>query len=147
MNEHNLVERVAAFIERFVFLKEKQIYRLIALWAIQTHFYKEFEYTGYLFAYSPEPQSGKSRLLEILDLLVANSSGLLHNPTDAILFRTADGSTQLLDEVDTWMNGDFLRGVLNAGFHRGGVVLRNEQQEGGKWKPVSFSVYAPRVMA
>jgi hypothetical protein len=147
MNEHNLVESVAAFIERFVFIKDKQIYQLIALWVIQTHFYKEFEYTGYIFAYSPEPQSGKSRLSEILDLLVANSSGLSHNPSDAILFRTADGKTQLLDEVDTWMNGDFLRGVLNAGFHRGGVVLRNEQQDGGKWNPVSFPVYAPRVMA
>src|SRR5215470_11846906 len=114
----NLVEGIAQFIERFVFIKDKPIYRLLALWVIQTHLYKDFEYTGYIFAYSPEPESGKSRLLEILDLLVANSSGLLYKPTDAILFRTADGMTQLLDEVDTWMNGDFLRGILNAGFHR-----------------------------
>lgn len=93
MSKTNLVDSIAAFIERFVFMKDKQVYRLLALWVIQTHLYKEFEYIGYIFAHSPEPESGKSRLLEILDLLVANSSGLLYKPTDAILFRTADGIT------------------------------------------------------
>ena len=147
MTELNLVEQIARFVERFVFIKDKAIYRLLALWVIQTYMYKEFEYTGYVFAYSPEPESGKSRLLEVLDLLVANSSGLLYDPTEAILFRTADGATQLLDEVDSWTNGEYLRGILNAGFHRGGAVPRNEQQRSGKWKPVSFPVYAPRAMA
>src|ERR1700675_1453963 len=147
MTATNLVDRIAQFIERFVFIKDKQIYRLLALWVIQTHFYKDFEYTGYIFAHSPEPGSGKSRLLEVLDLLVGKSSGLLYKPTDAILFRTADGVTQLLDEVDSWTNGDSLRGILNAGFHLGGIVQRNEQQRNGKWKPVSFPVYAPRAMA
>jgi uncharacterized protein DUF3631 len=147
MSEISLVDRIAKFIERFVFIKDKQIYRLLALWVIQTHCYKDFEYTGYLFAHSPEASSGKSRLLEVLDLLVANSSGLLHSPTEAILFRTADESTQLLDEVDTWTNRDFLRGILNAGFHRGGVVRRMDEPNGGGWKPVTFNVYGPRAMA
>ncbi len=147
MSEANLVSQIAQFIERFVFIKDKAIYRLLALWVIQTNFYRDFEYTGYIFAHSPEPESGKSRLLEVLDLLIANSSGLLYKPTDAILFRTADGMTQLLDEVDTWTNGDHLRGILNAGNHRGGVVKRNEQQKNGRWEPVSFPVYAPRAMA
>lgn len=147
MSELNLVERIAEFIKRFVFVKDPQIYRLLALWVIQTHFYKEFEYTGYIFAHSPEPESGKSRLLEILDLLVAGSSGLLYQPMDAILFRTADGKTQLLDEVDNWTNGESLRGILNAGFHRGGIVQRNEQQKSGKYKTVGFPVYGPRAMA
>jgi hypothetical protein len=147
MTETNLVDRIAKFIERFVFVKDPQIYHLLAWWVIQTHFYKDFEYTGYIFAHSPEPESGKSRLLEVLDLLVAKSSGLLYKPTDAILFRTADGTTQLLDEVDSWTNAEFLRGILNAGFHRGGVVLRNERQKDGKWNPISFPVFAPRAMA
>src|SRR5262249_23757987 len=111
-----------------------------------TYCYKEFEYTGYIFAHSTDPGSGKSRLLEILDLVVANSSGLLHQPTDAVLFRTADGKTQLLDEVDSWVNGERLRGILNAGFRSGGIVERNEENN-GKWTPIRFPVYAPRAMA
>ena len=147
MSEANPVEKIARFIKRFVFIKAEQIYLLLAHWVILTYFYKEFEYVGYIFAHSPEPESGKSRLLEVLDLLVANSSGLLYKPTDAILFRTADGMTQLLDEVDAWTNSEHLRGILNAGFHRGAIVQRNEQQKNGPWKPVSFPVYAPRAMA
>src|ERR1700680_2757982 len=146
-DSQSVADRIAAFIERFVFLRYRQIYRLLALWVIQTHTYKDFQYTGYIFAQSPEPGSGKTRLLEVLGLLVANSSGLLHKPTDAVLFRTADGATQLLDEVDTWTNGDYLRGILNAGFQRDGIVLRMEPLKDDKWKPVSFPVYAPRALA
>ena len=91
-----VVDQIARFIERFVFLTTKSLYRLLALWTISTHMQAEFEFTGYIFAYSPEPQSGKSRLLEILESLVAHPSGILISPSEAVLFRTAHGHTQLL---------------------------------------------------
>jgi len=94
----------------------------VALWVVSTYLHGEFEYTGYLFPYSAGPQSGKSRLLEVLDLLVLNSSGILISPTEAVLFHTASGGTQLLDEVDSWSDRDTLRSVLNAGFRRGNTV-------------------------
>lgn len=147
MSETNLVDRIAQFMERFVFLKDRQLYRFLALWVIQTYLHKQFEYMGYVFAHSPEPGSGKSRLLEVLDSIAANSTGPVINPTESILFRTADGKTQLLDEVDSWTNREFLRGVLNAGFHRGGIVLRNERGQNDKWDPVQFPVYGPRALA
>jgi hypothetical protein len=141
-----VVDRVANFMERFVFLKTKSNYKLLALWVIATHMYADFEYIGYIFACSPEPQSGKSRLLEILDLLVAHSSGILVSPSEAVLFRTAHGHTQLLDEVDGWTNREFLRSVLNAGFHRGATVKRVEKGANG-FEPRSFPVFAPRALA
>lgn len=141
-----IVDQIAHFIQRFVFLKTKSLYRLLALWTISTHMQAEFEFTGYIFAYSPEPQSGKSRLLEILELLVAHPSGILISPSEAVLFRTADGHTQLLDEVDGWTNREFLRSVLNAGFRRGATVKRVE--DGGSGYEVgSFPVFAPRALA
>jgi hypothetical protein len=141
-----VVDQIARFIERFVFLKTKSLYRLLALWTIETHMCAEFEYTGYIFAYSPEPQSGKSRLLEILELLVAHPSGILISPSEAVLFRTANEHTQLLDEVDGWTNREFLRSVLNAGFRRGATVKRVE--DGGNGYEVgSFPVFAPRALA
>ena len=108
--------------------------------------YSDFEYTGYIFACSPEPQSGKSRLLEVLELLVANPSGVLISPSEAILFRTAEGHTQLLDEVDGWTNKDELRNVLNAEFHRGATVQRMADSDTG-YEVRSFPVYAPRSLA
>lgn len=141
-----VVDQVAHFIERFVFLKTKSLYRLLALWTISTHVQDAFEFTGYIFAYSPEPQSGKSRLLEILDLLVAHPSGILISPSEAVLFRTANGHTQLLDEVDGWTNREVLRSVLNAGFRRGVMVKRVGDASSG-YEVAPFPVFAPRALA
>lgn len=144
----NILDRIAKFIERFVFLQQKELYYLIATWVLSTHLIEHFEYTGYLFAHSPEPQSGKSRLLEVLDLLVCNSSGVEVSPTEAVLFRTAEGTTQLLDEADGWQNGEMLRSVLNAGWRRGGTVSRCASPEkGGDYQAKKWPVFGPRAIA
>ena len=148
MSHANPVDQVRRFVERFVFFKNPQIYLLVTLWVMGTHLYKIVDYMGYLFAYSAQPQSGKSRLLEILDLLVAISSGLLIDPSEAVLFRTAAEGTQLLDEVDTWgKKAEYLRGILNAGFHCKGSVKRSEQLANGRFRIRTFPVYAPRALA
>jgi hypothetical protein len=143
----NVVDKVATFVKRFVFLKEPSLYRLLALWIIHTYLIDEFEYTGYVFAYSPEPESGKTRLLDVLHVLVHNSSGILASPTEAVLFRTAKDHTQLLDEADTWMNMQSIKGVLNAGSKRGGTVSRMDKLVNGGYKPAVHQVFAPRAIA
>jgi hypothetical protein len=144
----NLVDRIASFIERFVFLKDKALYRLLALWIIHTYLMDEFDHTGYVFAHSPEPESGKTRLLEILDVLVFGSSQILTSPTEAALFHTAKGRTQLLDEVDTWTNRDYLKGILNAGSRRGGVVVRMEKNNRqAQYKSQEFPVFGARALS
>ncbi|MDA2935490.1 hypothetical protein MYX82_14310 [Acidobacteria bacterium AH-259-D05] len=145
--EPTTIDRLAQFLERFVFFKDKSLYLLIALWVIATYKTQLFEYTGYLFAYSPETECGKSRLLEVLDQLVFNSSEILISPSTALLFRTAHGTTQILDEIDSWPNHDDLRGVLNAGFKKGAVVKRLHRDEKGEYQEVKFPVYAPRALA
>lgn len=145
--EPTIIDHVAQFVERFVFIRDKALYLLIALWVLATYLHEKFEYTGYLFAHSPEPQSGKSRLLEVLDLLVSKSSGVLVHPSSAVLFRTARGGTQLLDEVDSWPNLDELRGILNAGFKNGGSVPRMEKDDEGHYYVLHFIAYCPRALA
>ncbi|MCZ6769351.1 MAG: DUF3631 domain-containing protein [Acidobacteria bacterium] len=142
-----VIDQVAVFLERFVFLKNKSLYLLIALWVVATYLVETFDYIAYIFAYSAKPQSGKSRLLEVLDELVLNSSGVLISPTPAVLFRTAHHNTQLLDEVDTLQNVDDLRGMLNAGFRKGGTVPRMEQDGDGGFRVVYFPVFGPRAIA
>ena len=145
-SEPTTIDRLIKFLERFVFFKDKCLYLLIALWIVSTYKSHLFENTGYLFAYSPEPQCGKSRLLEVLDQLVFNSSGILISPSTAVLFRTAHRTTQILDEVDSWQNQDEVRGVLNAGFRKGAVVKRMQPDGEGGFNDVIFPVYAPRVV-
>jgi putative DNA primase/helicase len=146
-DQKTIIDSVADFVKRFVFLSDDSLYLLVASWIVATHLHKRFEYIGYLFLYSPERQSGKTTLLEILDLLVYQSSGLQVSPTEAVLFRTADGHTQLLDEVDSWKDRDYLRNVLNMGFKKGGMVTRFDKNPKAGLEARRFSVYGPRALA
>jgi hypothetical protein len=145
--ERTLDERVIGFVKRFVFMKSEGTYLLVALWIILTYLYDLFEYTGYLFIYSPEKECGKTRLLETLNLLVRNSTGINCSPTSAVVARTAKGNTQLLDEGDGWPDISGLQSILNAGFQRNGKVTRCQQDGSGPFKPTEISVYCPRAIA
>jgi hypothetical protein len=143
-----VVERIADFIKEYCVLPDERLYRLLALWIVQTHNYQEFEYTGYVYAHSPEHRSGKTILLQILDALVFNSSEVLTMPTEAVLFRTAHNATQILDELDEHLRLPYLTSILNAGFAKSGRVPRTgEPDKNGQRKIEYFPVYAPRALA
>jgi hypothetical protein len=91
-----------------------------------------WETTPRLALLSPEPQSGKTRAMEVSELLVPNAVETV-NMSSAYLFRRigADAGmpTLLMDEVDALFNGksqaaEEIRGLLNAGYRRGALVGR-----------------------
>jgi hypothetical protein len=147
LDDGTVIGALSKFVRRFVFLNDATYYKLIAAWIVATYLHKQFEYMGYLFVYSPERRSGKSTLLELLNLLVYQPTGLQVSPTEAVMFRTAEGHTHLLDEVDSWKNKDDLRDVLNAGYKKGAIVARCDKGKGGGFKPTPFPVFAPRALA
>ena len=84
--------------------------------------------TAYLAITSAEKQSGKTRLLEVLHLLVLKP-WFTGRVTAAVLVRKieAEAPALLLDETDAAFNSDplyaeALRGVLNSGYRFGGVA-------------------------
>jgi hypothetical protein len=96
---------------------------------------------GYLFIHSPEKRCGKTRLLEILHLLVCNSTGIDSSPTAAVVSR------QLLDEGDGWPELSGLRNILNAGFQRNAQTTRCQQDSLGSQVPKKLRLYCPRAIA
>ena len=74
-------------------------------------------------------ESGKTRLLEVLELLVREPLPTA-NISDAALFRVIDERqpTLLVDEVDAIFGRksprDELRGIINAGYRRGATTHR-----------------------
>jgi hypothetical protein len=94
------LEAVAKFVRRFVVLSDDRLAAL-ALYVVHTHGYEAAETTPYISATSAEKRSGKTRLLEVLELLVGNPLPTA-NISDAALFRAIAERkpTLLFDEVD-----------------------------------------------
>jgi hypothetical protein len=127
--DHSIVGEVEAFLRRYVvFASDAQVVAC-ALFVVHTHVIEAAEVTPYLAVTSAEKQSGKSRLLEVLDRLVRDSWKVV-SPSSAVLYRMIDQlkPTLLLDEVDTIFsqrgNYEDVRAVLNAGFRRGSSIPR-----------------------
>src|SRR5215217_1307213 len=146
-----LLVNLIGFIRRFVVLSEAQAL-LIALWIVHTHALDAADTTAYLNIWSAEKRSGKTRLLEVLFLLVARA-WLTGRVTSAVLVRKVAAETPalLLDESDAAFNGDreyaeTLRGVLNAGFRRGGVASLCVGQ-GANLTYEDFPVFSPKAIA
>ena len=126
------LDDVCAFLGRFVAYPSDHARVAHALWIAHTHLMDAWESTPRLAFLSPEPASGKTRALEISELLVPNPVEAI-NVTPAYLFRKvgADDAkpTILYDEIDTVFGpkakeNEEIRGLLNAGHRRGAVAGR-----------------------
>jgi Protein of unknown function (DUF3631) len=146
-----VLDGIVAFIRRFVALSDEQT-ALIGLWVVHTHAIDAADCTPYLHIKSAEKRSGKTRLLEIL-ALVAARSWLTGRTTAAVLARktAAESPTLLLDETDAAFRAgqeysETLRGILNAGYRRGGVTSLCVGQ-GANITYQDFAVFSPKAVA
>jgi hypothetical protein len=144
------LDDVAEFIRRFVVLTDDQA-TAVSLWVFHTYAIESAESTPYLSVTSALPRSGKSRLLEVFELLVRAPLPTA-NISDAALFRAIEKLTPtlLFDEVDAIFGAkardrEDLRGMLNAGYRRGAVARRM----GGANKTTleAFEVFCPKAFA
>src|SRR5262245_34407199 len=123
---------VYRFLGRFVSYPSEHAHIAHVLWIAHAHCMGAWESTPRLAALSPEPASGKTRLLEITTLLVPNPVEAI-NVSVAYLFRkvgSEDGPpTILFDEIDTVFGpkakeNEEIRALLNSGHRRGAVAGR-----------------------
>lgn len=148
-----LLDKVEAFHRRFNVFPTEAAYVAVALWDAHAHLLDCFDSTPRLAFLSPEPGSGKSRALEIVETLVPNAMATV-NASAAALFRSVaadDRPTVLFDEVDTVFGpkageNEELRGWLNAGHRRGGVTYRCVG-DGGNMTVVKFPSYCAVALA
>lgn len=150
-NGARVLEETVAFVRRFVGLTAAQA-TVVALWVVHTHALDAAETTPYLAVTSAEKQSGKTRLLEVLRLLVVRP-WLTGRVTPAVLVRKVDvdAPTLLLDETDAAFNSDreyaeSLRGILNTGYRRGAVASLCVGK-GADIQPKDFGTFCPKVLA
>jgi hypothetical protein len=127
-----LLADVYEFTGKFIAYPSDEAHVAHVLWIVHTHLMEAWESTPRLAFLSPEPASGKTRALEISELLVPNPVEAI-NVTPAYLFRKvgADDAkpTILYDEIETVFGpkakeNEEIRGLLNAGHRRGAVAGR-----------------------
>ena len=147
-----LLNDVRAFIRRFCVFPDDHCLNAVTLWAAHAHMVEHFYSTPRLAMLSPEPSSGKTRVLDVLDLLVPEPM-YVFNASPAAIFRTLDSRqiTLLFDEVDTiWSkkgrndNNEELRALLNAGYKRGAKIPRCT---GPKFEVTDFNVFSAVAVA
>ncbi|MCQ4080768.1 DUF3631 domain-containing protein [Streptomyces sp. RB6PN25] len=128
----SLLDEVEAFHRRFNIFPQEAAYVAVTLWDAHAHLIDAFDGTARLAFLSPEPGSGKSRALEIVETLTPNAAITVNASANA-LFRLVEATegtpTLLFDEIDTVFGpkagGDeAVRGFLNSGYRRGGQSLR-----------------------
>jgi hypothetical protein len=149
------LDGLAAFLARYVALRDHGAALWLAAWALGTWCYRAFRVYPYLSVRSAERRCGKSRLMRLLCRVGFNASPPTTHPTEAQLYREAArrSGMQAFDEMESLRGGGrdkerlaSLISVLNVGFEQGGAVSRQEKR-GERFVEVLHEVYAPRVIA
>jgi hypothetical protein len=127
-----LLHSVEEFLGRFVAYPNAEARAAHVLWVAHTHLMEVWESTPRIAFLSPEPGSGKTRALEVTELLVPRPVESI-NASPAYLFRKVSDAqglpTILYDEIDTLFgptakDNEEICGLLNAGHRKGAMAGR-----------------------
>jgi hypothetical protein len=149
-HSESLLRSIAEVLRRFVVLPSEEALVAVQLFVLHTWAIDAAYATPYLAIVSAEKQSGKTKLLEVLELLVRNP-WLTASASESALFRTieAECPTLLLDEVDAIFGSNTdrtepLRALLNAGNKKRTTVSRCVPP---KFEARKFSVFCPKILS
>ena len=146
----DLLDQVCEFARRFIVVPDAEL-TAMALWSAHTHAVEAAHATPYLLIVSPEKRSGKTRVAEVLELLVARPWRVT-GASEAAVFRkiASQRPTLLLDEIDAIFGSNTertepLRAILNAGNRPGAAVARCVGEKGDEVR--DFGVYCAKLLA
>jgi hypothetical protein len=144
-----LYQEIKQILQQYIELQKDSIYGLVAAWIIATYFFLTFHAFPFLFIYGKK-QSGKSRLLDLLERLAFNAMKIkgvsVASMTDSI-----DGvkGTFLNDQAEALSdsrNAELL-GILADSYTIGGGKRRIVDISNKRRRVVEFGTYAPKVFA
>jgi len=144
-----LLAVVEKLLRRFVRFPSEHEPIALALFVLHTWALEAAQATPYILVVSPEKRSGKTRALEVAELVVHEPIRAA-NITAAGTFQAIErwAPTLLIDEIDALFRSkseqaEAVRGVVNAGNRRGSYVIRGSQDG----EPVRFGTFCPKMMA
>jgi hypothetical protein len=145
---------VEAFARRYVAFPSEHEPVAVALWVAHAWIVERFETSPILSVTSAEMRSGKTRVLDLLALLVPQPFRVI-TPSEAIVYTVLaqrPRPTMLLDEADaifgprTAERYEGLRAILNSGNQQDTPVMR-VKLEGRRREVDAFDVFGPKAVA
>lgn len=142
-----LFDSIHAAIRTFIVLEPEQA-DAATLWVVQTYLTDVADVSPILLINAPERSCAKTLLQQLLGRLVFRPL-FASNASTSALFRSIEKwePTLMIDEADTFFRDNpELHGMVNAGYKKGGFVLRAEAV-GDSFEPKMFPVYGPKCIA
>jgi hypothetical protein len=147
------LDATVGHLTRFVHFARPEHADAVTLWAAHTHADLALLAQSPILALtSAVKQSGKSRVLDVLEFIV-RAPWRITRPSEAVLFRKIDKDhpTVLLDEIDaifgdTAGNTEGIRSLFNSGNRRGTKVPR-VVAKGKTFEFQEFDVFSPKATA
>ena len=148
------LDLVESYLRRFVAYPSEHALVAHTLWVAHTHLMEHWDTTPRLAFMSAEKASGKTRAMEVTELLVPNPILSISASPAAIVRHISQGSVTILhDEIDGVFgtaraqeaNAD-LRSILNGGYGRGAKVHRCVTH-GKKIETEQLDAFAPVAVA
>jgi len=143
----DLLGSIVATINRFLILSPEEVIAS-ALWVAHTYLVEKSQHSPLLIVNAPERACGKTRLQTVLGRMACRPL-FAANATPSAIFRSIEvwHPTIFIDECDTFLRDNSeLIGMINAGYERGGGLLRSESA-GDSFTPRRFSVYSAKCIA
>jgi Protein of unknown function (DUF3631) len=149
----DLLDALSSTIRHYVIVSDVQA-DAVALWSVHTHAHDASDVSPKVILKSVQKRSGKSRMAEVLERIVARplfTSGI--RPAALLRIIEMQAPTLLLDEMDAAMKQDremaeALRGIIDSGFNRSGArYIMNVPTPGGGFEPRQFSTWAPQLLS
>lgn len=142
-----LLTDITSALRKFLVITPEQA-DAAALWLVHTHALEAADVSPIVIINAPERACAKTLFLNILSRMAYRPLPAANASLSAI-FRAIEswGVTLMIDEADTFFgdNKD-QHGVINAGYKRGGFVLRTEAS-GDSFTPKAFNVFGPKAIA
>lgn len=148
-NVKTLVDGITSFLHKYLDLTTA-FEKLAVEYVLFTWVYDRFRELPYLRLHG-EYGSGKTRFLQVVGALCRTPIFAAGASTVSPLFHLLDRfqGTLILDEADFRFSDERaqLVKILNNGNVRGFTVLRSEAVNGKEYRPISYKVYGPKIVA
>ncbi|MES2498889.1 MAG: DUF3631 domain-containing protein [Pseudomonadota bacterium] len=143
----NLLNEISRMIRNYIVLEPEQA-DAVALWIVLTWVIPHIDLAPLAIINAPEKACGKTQLLTVIGYMSYRPLPA-SNASSSAIFRAVEkwSPTILVDEADTFFKDNAeLQGMVNAGYLRGGYVLRSEAA-GDSFEPRMFSVFSAKAIA